>query len=87
MLQRWTDHEGIEHLVKDDYERNRSIIDLHAQPEHIKIILDETISAAVQQQKKPAVGPHFMKFCGRHNMQKAVDSAQQHTEWLGATYA
>jgi uncharacterized membrane-anchored protein len=74
-------------LVKDDYERNRSIIDLHAQPEHIKIILDETISAAVQQQKKPAVGPHFMKFCGRHNMQKAVDSAQQHTEWLGATYA
>ncbi len=86
MLQRWTDHEGVEHLVRDDYERNRSIIDLRAQPSNIKSILDETIATAVQQPKKPSVGPHFIKFCGRHNMQKAVDSAQHHTEWLNATY-
>lgn len=86
MLQRWTDHEGVEHLVKDDYERNRSIIDLRAQPANIKALLDETIATAVQLPKKPAVGPHFIKFCGRHNMQKAVDNAQHHTEWLNATY-
>jgi 5'-3' exonuclease len=86
MLQRWTDHEGVEHLVKDDYERNRSIIDLRAQPDRIKTILDETIARAVQAKPKSAVGPHFMKFCGRHNLQKAGDSAQQHTEWLNATY-
>lgn len=86
LLQRWQDHEGVEHLVKDDYERNRAIIDLRAQPDWVKAILDETISQAVQRPKKSAVGPHFMKFCGRYNLQKAVDSAQQHTQWLDSTY-
>lgn len=87
MLQRWTDHEGVEHLVKDDYERNRSIIDLHAQPDEIKQLLDETIATAVQRQSKSAVGLHFMKFCGKHNMQKAVENATQHTEWLNSSYS
>jgi len=32
MLQRWTDHDGIEHRVLDDYNRNRALIDLKAQP-------------------------------------------------------
>jgi hypothetical protein len=86
MLQRWTDHEGVEHLVRDDYERNKSIIDLSAQPEHIKSILDETIATAVQREKHPMVGPHFMKFCGKYGLQKASDNAQQHTEWLAASY-
>jgi len=87
MLQRWTDHNGVEHLVKDCYERNRSIIDLRAQPDAIKTILDETIAQAVQQPKKPNVGPHFMKFCGKYNMQKAVENAQAHTDWLSAVYS
>lgn len=87
MLQRWADHEGVEHLVRDDYERNRSIIDLRAQPEWVKTILDETIAQAVQQVKKPSVGPNFLKFCGRYGLQKAADNAQQHTEWLGSTYS
>ena len=29
MLQRWTDHNGDEHTVKEDYERNKTLIDLH----------------------------------------------------------
>ena len=32
MLQRWTDHNEVEHRVRDDYERNRTLIDLTAQP-------------------------------------------------------
>lgn len=86
MLQRWTDHEGIEHLVRDDYERNVSIIDLHAQPEHIIAELDQTIGDAVQVPKKSGIGVHFMKFCGKHDMQKAVDNAQHHSEWLSSVY-
>ena len=86
MLQRWTDHEGVEHLVRDDYERNRAIIDLNAQPSHIKDVLDQTIAEAVQKPRNPSVGPHFMKFCGKYDLQKASDNAQQHTQWLAATY-
>jgi hypothetical protein len=86
MLQRWTDHEGIEHLVRDDYERNKSIIDLTAQPDNIKAVLDQTIAEAVQKERNPSVGPHFMKFCGKYGLQKASDNAQQHTQWLASSY-
>ena len=34
MLQRWTDHNGDEHTVREDYERNKILIDLHAQPQN-----------------------------------------------------
>ena len=86
MLQRWTDHEEIEHVVRDDYERNRAIIDLTAQPDNIKAVLDQGIAEAVQKEKYPSVGPHFMKFCGKYGLQKASDNAQQHTDWLAAGY-
>ena len=32
MLQRWTDHNGEEHRVLDDYHPNKTLIDLTAQP-------------------------------------------------------
>jgi 5'-3' exonuclease len=86
MLQRWSDHEGVEHLVRDDYERNKSIIDLTAQPDNIKAVLDQSIAEAVQRPRNTQVGTHFMKFCGKYQLQKASDNAQQHTEWLAATY-
>lgn len=87
MLQRWTDHEGVEHLVRDDYERNKSIIDLSAQPDYIKEILDSTIADAVQQPKKTSIGLYFLKFCGKYALQRASDNAQQHTEWLSSNYS
>jgi hypothetical protein len=40
MLQRWSDPDGVEHRVLDDYERNRTLIDLTAQPEDIKQVID-----------------------------------------------
>jgi len=86
MLQRWTDHEGVEHLVRDDYERNKSIIDLSAQPDYIKEILDSTIAEAVQQPKKASIGTYFLRFCGKYALQRASDNAQQHTEWLASSY-
>ena len=36
MLQRWVDHNGEEHRVLEDYERNRRLIDLTQQPDDIK---------------------------------------------------
>ncbi len=44
MLQSWTDHNGVEHKVLDDYQRNRTLVDLSAQPDDIKAKITETIT-------------------------------------------
>ena len=40
MLSRWVDHDGVEHRVRDCYERNKTLIDLKAQPQDIKDAVD-----------------------------------------------
>tara|TARA_B110000503_G_C7158747_1_gene418604 strand:+ start:666 stop:1616 length:951 start_codon:yes stop_codon:yes gene_type:complete len=86
MLQKWVDHEGVEHRVLDDYLRNREIIDLTSQPEVVKQVLDETIVAQVQRVPSTGVGVHFMKFCGKHDLQRISAQAEAHAEYLNAAY-
>jgi 5'-3' exonuclease len=43
MLQRWVDHNGVEHRVRDDYERYRVLIDLTCQPADVKLSVDTII--------------------------------------------
>ncbi len=87
MLQRWVDHEDKEHLVLDDYKRNVKLIDLTEQPDEIKAVLDEVIIEAVQAEHKGQVGLRFMKFCGKHNLVRIGEQAQDHATYLGASYA
>lgn len=87
MLQKWVDHEGAEHRVRDDYQRNRTLIDLTAQPEDVKEILDATIMQAVQAEHKGQVGLHFMRFCGRNNLVRLGEQVNDHARYLGASYA
>jgi len=75
LLQRWTDHEGNEHRVLDDYERNKTLIDLTAQPEHVKVIMMETIAAVKDHKMVSGIGMHFMKFCGKHNLVKLSEQS------------
>tara|TARA_A200000159_G_scaffold164301_1_gene193391 strand:+ start:10463 stop:11461 length:999 start_codon:yes stop_codon:yes gene_type:complete len=86
MLQRWVDHENVEHRVLDDYQRNLQLIDLNAQPEEIKQKLDGAIVEQVQKQPKSQVGIHFMKFCGKWDMQRISDKAQDHSQYLNSAY-
>jgi 5'-3' exonuclease len=86
MLQRWTDHNGVEHRVLDDYHRNRTLIDLTQQPDHIKAVLDETISANINKTPVSQVGIYLMKFCGKHDLQKVSEQAESHAEYLNAVY-
>jgi 5'-3' exonuclease len=85
MLQQWLDHDNVMHTVGTDYERNRTLIDLTAQPEHIRAIINETIQNT-EPKAKPMVGAYFMKFCGKHDLVKISDNAQQFTDYLGAAY-
>lgn len=86
MLQRWTDHEGQEHRVLDDYNRNRSLIDLSAQPADVKAYVDAAIQDQISHRDIGQVGVRFMKFCGRFQLNKISDQADQFGRWMNATY-
>jgi len=87
MLQRWTDHEGQEHRVLEDYERNRQLIDLTQQPEDIRTIINETISTAITANKRiDQVGIRLIKFCNLYDLKKISDQAQSYAEPLNARY-
>jgi 5'-3' exonuclease len=87
MLQRWTDHEGVEHRVLEDYERNRRLIDLSHQPEDIKKIITDTIANATSANKNISqVGIRLIKFCNLYDLKKIADQAQAYSEPLNARY-
>ena len=87
MLQRWVDHHGVEHRVKDDYERNQQLIDLTAQPDDIKEIINQTINNAITSNKDISqVGIRLMKFCNLYDLKKIAEQAHSYSEPLNARY-
>ena len=86
MLQRWTDHNGIEHRVLDDYERNRELIDLAHQPQAIKDTVDLAIIEQVSHKDIGQVGVRFMQFCGKYDLVRCSESADSFGRWLNETY-
>jgi 5'-3' exonuclease len=85
MLQRWTDHNGDEHRVLDDYNRNVTLCDLTAQPAEIREIINNTI-AEVEPKEITQVGMRLMKFCAKWDMQRIADQAASYAEPLQARY-
>jgi hypothetical protein len=86
MLQRWVDHNGEEHRVLNDYERNRQLIDLKAQPDNIKDIISETIKTNSVPKRVEQVGMRLLKFCGLFDLVKISEQAQSYAEPLNAKY-
>jgi len=86
MLQKWMDHHNIEHRVKDDYERNCVLVDLTAQPLDIKAAVDAAIYEMRSSKSIGQVGVHFLKFCGKYDLVKLSESADQFGRWMNETY-
>jgi hypothetical protein len=86
MLQRWVDHEGTEHRVLDDYQRNVTLVDLTAQPNDIREIIKETIKTNAVPKAVDQVGIRLLKFCQLYDMKRMVDSIQHFAEPLQARY-
>ena len=86
MLQRWTDHNGEEHRVLDDYQRNVQLVDLTAQPDDIKVKIAETIAVNSVTKTVPQIGTKFMKFCGKYDLKRISDNVQQYVDFLSAEY-
>ena len=85
MLTKWLDHEGQEHRVLEDYERNKLLVDLHAQPDAIIEELDQTIAQAKAENKSISqIGIRFMKFCAKYDLQKISEQAQLYVEPFNA---
>ena len=85
MLSKWVDHDGKEHRVMDDYERNRFLVDLHAQPEAIVEEMDQTIAQAMAENKAiDQVGVRFMRFCGKYDLNRISEQAQLYVEPFNA---
>ena len=87
MLQRWVDHNGDEHRVLDDYNRNVTLCDLTAQPDNIRTVINETIHEATENPKDVnQVGIRLMKFCHLYDLQKISEQAQSYADPLNARY-
>lgn len=86
MLQRWVDHNGVEHRVLDDYNRNVTLCDLTAQPQEIKDQVDECIRTGLNTAHIPNVGIHFMKFCSKWELTKISDQAESYSRWINSPY-
>jgi 5'-3' exonuclease len=87
MLQRWSDHEGVEHRVLDDFNRNVNLCDLTAQPDDIKIVIKETIDTATSAEKHiPQVGFRLLKLCASYDLVKISEQVESYAEPLNARY-
>jgi 5'-3' exonuclease len=87
MLQKWLDHEGVEHRVLDDYTRNKLLCDLTAQPDDIKALIQETINTATTANKNiPQVGVRLLKLCAEYDLVKISEQVTSYAEPLNARY-
>lgn len=88
MLQKWIDHEGVEHQVLDDYNRNKLLCDLNAQPNNIKEIINGVILSQSHKDKNISqVGIRLLKFCTEFSLQKISEQIQSYAEPLNSRYA
>jgi 5'-3' exonuclease len=87
MLQRWLDPDGAEHVVKDDFERNRILIDLSAQPPEVKQAVDGDILMGLNTAHVSGVGFHLLKFAGKYELNKISEFSDQYTRWMNQSYS
>ena len=87
MLQRWSHHDGTEHKVLDDYNRNKELIDLTAQPDDVKQQIIDTINEAKQLKKDiNQVGVRLIKFCTLYDLRRIIDQVESFATPLNARY-
>jgi 5'-3' exonuclease len=87
MLQSWTDHEGVEHRVLDDFQRNVVLVDLKAQPFEVKEKIFQTIVDQTSSPKEVTqVGIRLMKFCKTYDIQSVIASVDSYAKPFQARY-
>jgi len=57
-----------------------------AQPDDIKTTVDSAICEQISHKDVGQVGVRFMQFCGKYELNKCSDAAEQFGRWLNETY-
>lgn len=86
MLSKWTDHENVEHRVRDDYERNRVLIDLTQQPADLLDKFDRLIIDEVSREAKKQIGVSLMRFCNMHGLIKIEKNVNDYSPCFSSAY-
>jgi hypothetical protein len=86
MLSKWTDHEGVEHRVKDDFERNRLLIDLNRQPADLVEKFDQIIQSSIIREPRKQVGLALIRFCNLHGLVKIEKTSGEFSPCLSSMY-
>ena len=86
MLSKWSDHEGIEHRVKDDYERNLTLIDLTKQPADLIEKFDEIIVKSILSIPRRQVGIALIRFCNLNGLIKIEKTSNEYSHCLSSVY-
>jgi len=73
--------------VRDAFEFNKTLIDLTAQPDDVKLMLDETIIDALDKKKARLIGAHFARFCSKYQMKKLLQQADFFNNMLSKGYS
>lgn len=87
MLSKWVDHDGKEHRVKDDYERNRLLIDLSQQPVDLIEKFDQLIVNSIVTTPRSQVGIALMRFCNLHGLVKIEKASADYSPCLSSIYS
>lgn len=88
MLQKFMHHDGTEHQVLDDYNRNKMLCDLSAQPDNIKVKMFECIAEATTMDKNiNQVGVRLIKFCSLYDLKRIIDQVESFAIPLNARYS
>jgi hypothetical protein len=78
-----TDENGnpVSYTVKDLFEENILLMDLEAQPEHIRHLIDETIDHASANRGQYSF-VKFNKFCGQYGLTQISENSVQFSDFL-----
>lgn len=86
MLSKWLDHENVEHRVRDDYERNRQLIDLTQQPIDLIEKFDRAIIDSTNKEPRKQIGINLMRFCNVHGLVRIEKQVGEFSSTLSSLY-
>lgn len=86
MLQRWNDENGQSRLVREEYQRNRELVDLRAQPEQYRERFVLSILGEVVKPRVSGVGIHFLRFCTQWELTNISKFPDEYAQILNSPY-
>lgn len=84
--QTWEDADDNIHVVKDDFEFNRMLMDLNMQPEYVKVACLNAIFEQTERERVSDIGFHFMKMCAKWKLDNISKSPTAYTAILNRGY-